>query len=166
MSRWAQTYSRWPADGRPASLRTMWADTLLSLEQGHLLRLGAWAMLSSLSGTALLAWLAVRHATAPMVRHFGIQMAAWGVVNGMIAYWAWRGLTLRDFAGTQRLLNILWLNTGLDVGYAAVGVTLAIAGWRWGLRLGAVGAGLAVVVQGLVLALLDYRLIALIGPVK
>jgi hypothetical protein len=52
------------------------------------------------------------------------------------------------------------------VGYAAVGVTLAITGWKWGQRLGAVGAGLAVVLQGLVLALLDYRLIVLIGPVR
>jgi hypothetical protein len=144
----------------------MWADTLLSLEQGHLRRLGAWAMLSVLSGTALLAWLAVRRTTAPMLRHFGIQTVAWGAVNALIALWAWRGLAMRDFAGTQRLLNILWLNTGLDVGYAAVGVTLAITGWKWGQRLGAVGAGLAVVLQGLVLALLDYRLIVLIGPVR
>jgi hypothetical protein len=101
-----------------------------------------------------------------MLRHFGIQMAAWGAVNAVIALWAWRGLAFRDFAGTQWLLNILWLNTGLDVGYATVGATLAITGWRWGARLGAVGAGFAVVLQGLVLALLDYRLIVLIGPVR
>jgi hypothetical protein len=87
-------------------------------------------------------------------------------VNVLIALWAWRGLTMRDFAGTQKLLNILWLNTGLDVGYAAVGLTLVIVGWRWGRRLGAVGAGLGVVVQGLALALLDLRLIVLIGPLR
>ena len=72
----------------------------------------------------------------------------------------------RDFAGTQKLLNILWLNTGLDLGYAAVGLTLVIVGWRWERRLGAVGAGLGVVVQGLALALLDLRLIVLIGPLR
>jgi hypothetical protein len=144
----------------------MWADTLLSLEQGHLLRLAIWAVVSVLGGTALLAVLTVRRTDAPLLRHFGIQTAAWGAVNGLIALWAWRGLELRDFAGTQRLLNILWLNTGLDLGYAGVGVTLAICGWLWGRRSGAVGAGIGVVVQGLALALLDVRLISAIGPLR
>jgi len=144
----------------------MWADTLLALERGHLQRLVVWAVLSVLSGTATLTWLTVRQRALPLIRHFAIQTAAWGAVNAVIAAWAWRGLALHDFAGAQRLLNILWLNTGLDVGYAAVGVTLAITGWRFGPRLGVVGAGLGVVVQGLALALLDARLIVLIGPVR
>ena len=38
--------------------------------------------------------------------------------------------------------------------------------WRWERRLGAVGAGLGVVLQGLALALLDLRLIVLIGPLR
>lgn len=144
----------------------MWADTLLTLEQGHLLRLGVWAGISILFGTVLLAILVVRRLAAPLLKHFAIQTAAWGAVNALIALWAWRGLTMRDFAGTQKLLNILWLNTGLDLGYAAVGFTLVIVGWRWERRLGAVGAGLGVVVQGLALALLDLRLILLIGPLR
>ena len=144
----------------------MWADTLLSLERGHLQRLAVWAVLSVLCGTATLAWLSVRQRALPLIRHFAIQTAAWGAVNVAIAAWAWRGLALRDFAGAQRLLNILWLNTGLDVGYAAVGVTLAITGWRFGPRAGVTGAGLGVVVQGLALALLDARLIVLIGPLR
>ena len=128
----------------------MWADTLLSLERGHLIRLALWAAACVLSGTTLLTWLLVRRTTAPLLRHFAIQTAAWGAVNLAIAAWAWRGLAFRDFAGTQRLLNILWLNTGLDVGYAA----------------GGVGAGLGVVVQGVALALLDLRLILAIGPLQ
>ena len=144
----------------------MWADTLLSLEQGHLLRLGVWAAISILGGTVILAVLAVRQISAPLLKHFAIQTAAWGAVNALIAVWAWRGLAMRDFAGTQRLLNILWLNTGLDLGYAAVGITLVIVGWRWERRLGAVGAGIGVLLQGLALALLDYRLIQLIGPLR
>jgi hypothetical protein len=144
----------------------MWADTLLSLEQGHLLRLGVWAAISILGGTALLAVLVVRQISAPLLKHFAIQTAAWGGVNALIALWAWRGLAMRDFAGTQRLLNILWLNTGLDLGYAAVGITLVIVGWRWERRLGAVGAGIGVLLQGLALALLDFRLIQLIGPLR
>lgn len=144
----------------------MWADTLLTLEQGHLLRLAVWAGISMLGGTALLAVLAVRRLAAPMLKHFAIQTAAWGAVNAAIALWAWRGLALRDFAGAQKLLNILWLNTGLDVGYTGVGLTLVIVGWRWERRLGAVGAGVGVALQGLVLALLDWRLIQLIGPLR
>lgn len=144
----------------------MWADTLLSLEQGHLLRLGVWAAISILGGTVILAVLAVRQISAPLLKHFAIQTAAWGAVNALIAVWAWRGLAMRDFAGTQRLLNILWLNTGLDLGYAAVGITLVIVGWRWERRLGAVGAGIGVLLQGLALALLDYRLVQLIGPLR
>ena len=144
----------------------MWADTLLTLEQGHLLRLAVWAGISILGGTALLALLAARRLVAPLLKHFAIQTAAWGAVNALIALWAWRGLAMRDFAGTQKLLNILWLNTGLDVGYAAVGLTLMIVGWRWERRLGAVGAGIGVLVQGLALALLDLRLIVLIGPLR
>ena len=149
-----------------ASLRGMWADTLLTYEQGHLLRLGVWAVISVLSGTVLLAVLTARRLEAPLLKHFAIQTGAWGAVNALIALWAWRGLAMRDFAGTQKLLNILWLNTGLDVGYAAVGLTLVIVGWRWERRLGAVGAGLGVVLQGLALALLDLRLIVLIGPLR
>jgi len=144
----------------------MWADTLLTYEQGHLLRLGVWAVISMLGGTVLLAVLTVRRLEAPLLKHFAIQTGAWGTVNALIALWAWRGLAMRDFAGTQKLLNILWLNTGLDVGYAAVGLTLVIVGWRWERRLGAVGAGLGVVLQGLALALLDLRLIVLIGPLR
>jgi hypothetical protein len=144
----------------------MWADTLYALERGHLLRLALWAAASVLSGTALLALLTIRRATAPLARHFAWQMTAWGVINGLIAWWASRGLALRDFAGAQRLLGILWLNTGLDIGYAAVGLTLALLAWRWGPRPGALGAGLGVIVQGSALALLDWRLLRLIGPLQ
>lgn len=144
----------------------MWADTLLSLERGHLIRLAVWAAACVLSGTASLVWLMVRRTSAPLLQHFAIQTAAWGGVNLAIVAWAWRGLAFRDYAGTQKLLNVLWLNTGLDVGYAAVGVTLAVTAWRWGQRAGGVGAGLGVLVQGIALALLDLRLIAIIGPLK
>ena len=47
------------------------------------------------------------------------------------------------------------MNIGLDAGYVMVGVTLLVLGWRVMRRLGLVGAGLAVIVQGSALALLD-----------
>lgn len=144
----------------------MWADTLLELERGHLQRLLMWGAICMVTGTALFAWLTWRRTAAPMLRHFAIQTAAWGAINALIALRSFRTLTMRDFGGTQELLNILWLNTGLDVGYAAVGATLAIAGWRWGMRLGAIGAGAGVIVQGIALTVLDLRLIDAIGPLR
>ncbi len=144
----------------------MWADTLLVLERGHLVRLALWAGASVLIGTLLIASLTMRRAQAPLLRHFGIQMAAWGAVDLLICAWGWRGLALRDYAGAQQLINLLWLNTGLDAGYVAVGATLAFTAWRWGARSGGIGAGLGVVIQGLALFLLDLRLILLIGPMQ
>ena len=144
----------------------MWADTLLDLERGHLIRLLIWGILSTVSGTLLLAWLAWRRGAAELLRHFGIQTAAWGVVIAAVALWGWRALELRDFAGLQRLVNILWLNVGLGAGYAAVGATLALMGWNLGRRAGFVGAGLGILVQGLALMLLDLRLVAAIGPLR
>jgi hypothetical protein len=144
----------------------MWADTLLALERGHLLRLALWGGMSVLAGTSLFAWLTLRHVRAPLLRHFAIQTAAWGAVNLLICLWAGRGLVMRDYAGAQRLLNVLWLNLGLDGGYIAIGITLAIAAWRWGARAGGIGAGMGIIVQGLALLLLDLRLLFAIGPMQ
>jgi hypothetical protein len=144
----------------------MWADVLLSLERTHLLRLALWGGGSVVLGTLLLAFLAVRRHRSPLLTHFGIQTAAWGGVDLAICAWAWGGLALRDFDGQAALVNFLWLNVGLDAGYVGVGVTLALAAWRLGQRLGGVGAGAGVIVQGLALGLLDLRLIAEIAAAR
>lgn len=144
----------------------MWADALLDLERGHVVRLALWGGACALLGTLVVALLVWRRTEAPFLKHFAIQTGAWGAVDVVLAIWAWRGLALRDFAGAQRLVNFLWLNTGLDIGYVMLGVTLAIAGWRMGARLGSVGAGVGILLQGVALALLDIRLIALIGPLQ
>jgi len=144
----------------------MWADTLLALERGHLLRLALWGGMSVLVGTSLFTWLTVRRVAAPLLRHFGIQTTAWGAVNLLICLWAGRDLALRDYAGAQKLLNLLWLNIGLDAGYVAIGITVSIAAWRWGARSGGIGAGVGIVVQGVALMLLDLRLLFAIGPMQ
>lgn len=144
----------------------MWADSLLALERGHVLRLLAWAVACVFSGTLLFAYLTWRREAAPLLRHFAIQTAAWGAVIAAMSLLSWRGLALRDFAGLQRLLNLLWLNVGLNGGYVAVGVTIALLGWRLGRRAGLIGAGLGIIVQGLALLLFDMRLIGLIGPLR
>jgi hypothetical protein len=144
----------------------MWADTLLALERGHLERLAVWGGSSVLLGTLLVAWLAWRRIAAPLLQHFAIQTAAWGAVDVALCAWAWRGLTLRNYAAAQQLVNFLWLNIGLDVGYVLLGATLAITCWRLGPRPAGIGAGLGIILQGLALFLLDVRLVVLIGPLQ
>jgi hypothetical protein len=137
----------------------MFADTLLALERAHLLRVALWGGASLLVGSVLLALLALRRARtaveAPLPWHFAIQTAAWGAVDLVIVLLGARGLALRDHAAATRLDRILWLNLGLDAGYVGVGVTLALTGWLLARRLGLVGAGLGVAVQGTALFVLD-----------
>jgi hypothetical protein len=141
----------------------MWADALYLAERNHLLRLAAWGAASVLAGTVLALLLAVRRSRSPLVRHFAVQTAAWGAVELLAALAAWRGLAYRDLDGFTRLDRFLWLRLGLDVGYVAVGVTLAVAGWQLARRLGLVGAGLGVVVQGLALLVLHAYLLGVLA---
>lgn len=132
---------------------------LLDAERGHLVRLLVWALASMLAGAACLAWR--RRAVAPgFWLHAGIQSVAWGAVDLGIVALAWSGLSPRDLAGAIALDRFLWLNVGLDVGYAMVGATLLILGARAPKRPGLVGAGVAVIVQGVALAVLDLVLSA------
>ena len=136
----------------------MWADTLLAMERAHLIRLTVWGGASLLIGTALLGLLRLRGHRSDLLDHFGIQTAAWGGIELALALGLFHQLELRDLAGATRLDRILWLNIGLDGGYVMVGITLLVLGWRLARRMGFVGAGLAVIVQGLALALLDLVL--------
>ena len=141
----------------------MWADTLLAAERAHVLRLLAWSAASLLAGTSILAWQRVGGRRSPLLQHFGIQAMSWGALSSAIGLVLSAGLTTRDLAGATRLDRLLWLNIGLDVGYTLVGATLITLGWTLGRRLGLVGAGIGVVVQGCALALLDLVLAAQIS---
>lgn len=141
----------------------MWSDSLLAFERGHLIRLGIWAGLSVMIGAALWLFLSARRVNAPFIRNFAIQMFAWGCIDLAITTWGWQGLALRDYTSAMNMQHFLWLNLGLDVGYVMVGATLAATGWIIGKRLGALGAGIGVIVQGLVLFVLDLRLLTIIG---
>ena len=141
----------------------MWSDTLFALERTHLLRLAAWGAASVLVGTALVALLAARRIKSPLLQHFAIQLAAWGAIDLLFVAAGWRGLAMRDLAGATQLDRMLWMNVGLSAGYVAVGVTLAACAWIFGRRLGGVGAGLGVIVQGLALLVLDLSTVLAIG---
>ena len=141
----------------------MWSDTLYALERANLLRVAVWGGASVLVGTAIFALLAARRADSPLLKHFALQLVAWGAIDLALIGWAWRGLAMRDLAGATKLDRLLWLNVGLDVGYVAVGVTLAACAWTLGRRLGGVGAGLGVVVQGAALLVLDVYVVSAIA---
>jgi hypothetical protein len=144
----------------------MYADTLLDLERGHLLRLGVWAALSVLIGALILGLMYWRKAIAPFVRHFAIQLLSWGLIDAAIVGWSWSDLAYRDYAHAMQMQKFLWLNVGLDAGYVGVGITLALAGWLIGKRPGVLGAGVGVVVQGFALFVLDLRLLTIIDGAR
>lgn len=136
---------------------TMWADSLQQAEQFHLLRLAAWGALCVVAGT-LLTLLVFRRTGVGLLRHFAMHTAGWGVVVLAFAGIAWTRLGPRDHAGAVTLDRFLWLSVGFDAGLVLTGLTLAAAGWATGRRLGMIGAGTAVVVQGVALAALDLMM--------
>jgi hypothetical protein len=139
-------------------MQSMWADTLLAIERAHLMRLVVWGGASVLVGSALLGLMRIRGHRSALLDHFGIQTAAWGAIDLVLALTGLQRLELRDLAGATRLDRFLWLNIGLDVGYVLVGITLFALGWRLAWRMGLIGAGMAVIVQGSALAVLDLVL--------
>lgn len=111
--------------------------------------LSAWAVGSVAAGAVLMA--------CPVTRGFGRQTAAWGAVDGAIACAGIRGRRRRGPTDPSRLRRVLWLNAGLDVGYLAVGIRLSrTERWR--------GDGLAVLVQGAFLLVLDTATALRIRP--
>ncbi len=144
----------------------MFADTLLELERGHLIRLGLWGAASVIAGALILLLLYWRKSNAPFLQHFAIQGLAWGGIDLALVAWAWQGLGLRDYASSVQLNQFLWLNVGLDAGYAAVGLTLALTGWVLAKRLGLLGAGIGVAVQGFALFVLDLRLLTMMESAR
>lgn len=130
-------------------------------QRAHLWRVGTWGAANAAAGTAL--FLLADNRGQPGRRAFGMQSAAWGVINVGIAtvglatgsdtpaaVWA------DALADENTYADILLVNLGLNVGYMAVGTTLlAVSGrgvshpeaWR--------GHGSALVVQGLGLLVLD-----------
>ena len=138
----------------------MWADTLELAERAFLLRLLAWSAASILAGTAVLAWLRVGARRSALLRHFAIQSAAWGMAEAIVGLALLARIAPRDLASATRLDRLLWLSAGLDAGYIIAGALLLTIGWQLGRRLGLVGAGIAVVIQGIALGMLDLILAA------
>ena len=135
----------------------MWSDTLLAAERGHLIRLVLWAVTSATVGLSLLTVITIRRLSAPIVLWFAIQTLALGSLELIVTSARWYGLMMRDVSAATRLDHFTWFATGLDVGLIAVGMAIAVMGWLPNRRLGTVGTGLGVIVQGFGLLILDLR---------
>ena len=132
-----------------------------SAETQHLWRVGVWGAANALGGLALVGATARSERTARW--NFGAMSAGWGVVNvgiaaaGLLAGDAAVDTTLQAALGAERTFHdILLVNLGLNVGYAAVGGAMLAAGarnvdhaarWR--------GFGTSLILQGAGLLVLD-----------
>jgi hypothetical protein len=141
----------------------VWSDTFLHAEQQHLLRLLLWAALSVLAATAIIALVAMKRIRSVFLSHFALQMALWGIVIGTIAAIEWHGLQLRDLSGAARAERLLWMNVGVDAGFAGMGSVLALCGRILVRNAAAVGAGAGILVQGLGLLLIDLQFAAMVS---
>ena len=112
----------------------------MSVEEQLTRVLSGWAVASVVGGVALSAF--------PRTRGFGRQTAAWGAVDGAIAYAGIRGRRRKGPTDPAHLRRVLLVNAGLDVGYLALGRRM-LHSERWR------GDGQAVLVQGAFLLLLD-----------
>jgi uncharacterized protein DUF6992 len=127
------------------------------------LRLFLLAGVSIVAGTAVATMLVARRERSRLLQHFAIQMAAWGLAVAIFAGVSWAGLHMRDVSGAARLERFVWMSVGFDAGVVAVGATLAIVGYVMVRSAATLGAGTAIVIQGLSLFLLDLHFAALIS---
>lgn len=146
-----------------ASIRTVWADTVLNAERQWVARTLAWAALSIVAATGIAVTLAGRRIRSPVLVHFAVQLGGWGLVLGLIGAMEWQGLHLRDLASATRLERATWTRVGFDVGVIGMGAVLAGAS-RWlGRSLAGMGAGAGLAVQGAALLFIDLQLVAAIS---
>lgn len=141
----------------------MWADTFLQAEQQHLLRLLLWSGLSIVAATAVAVLLVARNVRSALLKHFAVQTGVWGVAIGLIATVEWRSLHLRDLSGMTRVERVLWLSLGLDIGFVAIGIAVALTAWLLARRMAFIGAGTAIIVQGMALLVIDLQFAALVS---
>ncbi len=144
-------------------MRRVWADTILHAEQQHLLRLLFWAGLSLIAGTTVATIVTVQRLRSPLLIHFALQMALWGVVIGAIAGIEWQRLHLRDVSDFARLERLVWMNIGMDVGFVGMGAVIAASGRILARSIAAVGAGVGIMVQALALLVIELQFASMIS---
>ena len=152
--------TRLRAAGTPGTLAVMdvWRE-----QERLVRRLGIWAAASSAAGASVM----VLRRQDPVLRSFGRQTLAWGVIDGVIAGFGFsqrrRKLArLPDphapevmSAELASLSRVLAWNSVADVGYLVGGGVLARAAGRGRISAARRGDGLAVLMQGAFLLWLD-----------
>jgi hypothetical protein len=122
-------------------------------------RLLAWSALSIVAGVLM------HFYPGRLVRGMAQQFVGWGLIDALIAIFGARAAERRASqlpdpledeitgAESRKLAKILWINTGLDLGYIAGGVALAATkgqkdpGWR--------GHGFGIIIQAGFLLIFD-----------
>lgn len=143
-------------------LTGQWADSLLALERLYYLKIVVWGALSILGGSGVITGLLVSRTESRLLRRFAQVTLASGVLAVLSGFLMRHGADLRDLTAAISLDRWLWFGIGFDAGLVLTGLVLAMCGTRAGAvwRPGMVGAGIAVIVQGLALALLTLQLSA------
>lgn len=143
-----------------------------AVEQQLQRSLGAWVGASAVGGAAAIA--AGRSRQDPLLRAFGLQTLLWAAVDAGVLAASTRGST----PPAGRLRALLLANAAADVGYVGVGAVLAARPDRVTERLRGLsrrgrrrtsdealrGHGLAVVLQGLALLVIDTTSAARLRP--
>jgi hypothetical protein len=140
----------------------VWSDTLLTAEQHRALAGVVWGVCSLAVGVVAVVIARRRAERSALVFHFGAQMLAWGGAAVVLSVARYAALAPRDLGGAVRLERALWFGSGLELGIAGAGAAIALVSWAAGRRLGGVGAGITILLQGLALAIIDMRLAATI----
>ncbi len=127
------------------------SPTILDHEEKAMNVLLGWSGLSVTSGAVMV------FNRSRVVRDFGIQNIAWGVIDGVIVYFAKKSIAEKRLDPAfnpeeerKSFRNILLINTLLDVLYVGAGIWLASSG-KDHLR----GHGYGVIVQGSFLFFFD-----------
>lgn len=144
----------------------MWSDTLLLAERALVLRVFAWGGACAILGTTLLIFLAQQPRATRLLAHFATQTAVWGMFEVTGAVMWWRALAPRDIGGAERLDDRLWFLAGLESGIVVAALAVIVIAWRRGKQLSILGAGTAIVVQGLALFLLNLHTLARIASLR
>lgn len=143
-------------------LTGQWADSLLALEQLYYLKIIIWGALCILGGSGIHTWLLVSRTESRLLRRFADITLVSGVLAVLAGFGMRHGAGLRDLTAAIALDRWLWFGVGFDAGLVLTGLVLVGSGMRssteW--RPGIVGAGIAVIVQGLAFALLTLQLSA------
>ena len=149
----------------------MWSDFVQHAEQLHYIRLAIWGALSTLAGTLLFVVAHVRGSGTALIRRFGAVCGVCGAIELLIAVILYRDVPLRDLSAATRLDRLAWLQLGLYVGLAGIGVAGALVSFA--VRppaeesrertLAVIGGGAAIALHGIALATLELLLIASIS---